>query len=85
MKKILLIEDDKLFRLIICQVLLTKPDQVITVTALQAQLEAEEEELALMSQQEQLQHSILLQDRTAIAQLRKADQNGLPQTQQEEP
>jgi DNA-binding response OmpR family regulator len=30
MKKILLIEDDKLFRSIICQVLLTKPYQVIT-------------------------------------------------------
>jgi len=30
MKKILLIEDDTLFRLIICQLLITKPYQVIT-------------------------------------------------------
>lgn len=30
MKKILLIEDDKLFRSIICQVFLTKPYQIIT-------------------------------------------------------
>lgn len=30
MKKILLIEDDKLFRSIICQLLITKPYQVIT-------------------------------------------------------
>ncbi|HEY9707405.1 MAG TPA: circadian clock protein KaiC [Oculatellaceae cyanobacterium] len=53
------------------------------ITALQAQLEAEEEELELMSQQEQLQQSFLLQDRTAIAQLRKADPNSLAQIHQE--
>ncbi|GAB1544922.1 hypothetical protein NUACC21_75980 [Scytonema sp. NUACC21] len=53
------------------------------IAALQAQLEAEEEELALMNQQEELQQSMLVQDRTAIAQLRKADSNSLPQAHQE--
>ncbi|HEY9651550.1 MAG TPA: circadian clock protein KaiC, partial [Coleofasciculaceae cyanobacterium] len=53
------------------------------IATLQAQLEAEEEELALMSQQEDLQQSLLLQDRTAIAQLRKADPNSLAQIYQE--
>lgn len=43
------------------------------ITALQAQIETEEEELELMRQEEQLQHNSLLQDRIAIAQLRKAD------------
>ncbi len=43
------------------------------IAALQAHIETEEEELVLMSQQEDLQQSILLQDRIAIAQLRKAD------------
>lgn len=43
------------------------------IAALQTQIETEEEELELMSQQQDLQQSILLQDRTAIAQLRQAD------------
>ena len=53
------------------------------ITALQAQIETEEEELTLMSQQEDLQQNILLQDRTAIAQLRQADLNNLSPIHQE--
>ncbi|HBE20038.1 MAG TPA: KaiC 1 [Cyanobacteria bacterium UBA11149] len=43
------------------------------ITALQAQIETEEEELELMRQEEQLQQNAVLQDKIAIAELRKAD------------
>ena len=48
------------------------------ITALQAQIEAQQEELELMIQQEQLQQNLLLQDKTAVAQLRQADNADSP-------
>ena len=53
------------------------------ITALQAQLETEEEELELMRQEQQFQQNSFLQDRIAIAELRKADRVYLPQSNQE--
>lgn len=54
------------------------------IMVLQAQLQTEEEELNLMIEQERLQQTLSLQDRTLIAQLRKADRVDLPQTHQKQ-